>query len=251
MKPKISIITVCFNSEKTIEDTIKSVIAQDYPNLEYIIVDGKSTDNTLKIVEKYRQHIAKIISEPDKGLYDAINKGIKYATGDIVGIINSDDILAYNQAISDIAQTFESGKHDAVYADLVYVKQDDVNTVTRKWISGNYKHGKFLWGWMPPHPTFYAKKNLFEKYGYYTLQLKSAADYELMLRFIHKHKISLGYLPKTLVKMRVGGMSNASLKNRIAANKEDQKAWKMNELTPYLFTPYLKPLRKVFQFLNK
>ncbi|HCQ28921.1 MAG TPA: glycosyl transferase [Flavobacteriales bacterium] len=248
---KISIITVCYNSQDTLEDTIQSVLNQDYQNIEYIIVDGKSTDNTLKIIEKYQDKITKVISEPDKGLYDAINKGIKNASGEIVGIINSDDVLAYKSAVSDIAQTFEQQNCDAVYADLVYVKQNNLNSITRKWISGNYKHGKFLWGWMPPHPTFYAKKSLFEQYGYYSLQLKSAADYELMLRFIHKHKISLGYLPKTLVKMRVGGMSNASLKNRLAANQEDQMAWEMNNLTPYLFTPYLKPLRKVFQFLNK
>ncbi len=248
---KISVITVCFNSEKTIEDTICSVIEQDYPHLEYIIVDGGSTDKTLSIVQKYKDKIIKIISEPDKGLYDAINKGIRIAQGDIVGIINSDDVLAYPQVLSDVAATFEQNACDAVYADLVYVKQNDLSHVVRTWKSGNYRHGKFLWGWMPPHPTFYAKKELFETYGYYSLQLKSAADYELMLRFIHKHKIKVAYLPKTTVKMRVGGVSNASLANRINANKEDRAAWQMNHLTPYVFTLWLKPARKVFQFLRR
>ncbi len=247
----ITIITVTFNSEKTIDDTVRSVLAQDYPHIEYIIVDGQSTDKTLSVIEPYRHKISKIISEPDKGLYDAINKGIGLAQGDIVGIINSDDVLAYPQALSDIAAVFEQNACDAVYADLVYVKPNDLSQVVRRWKSGNYRHGKFLWGWMPPHPTFYAKKELFETFGYYSLQLKSAADYELMLRFIHKHKIKVAYLPKTIVKMRVGGMSNASLKNRIRANKEDRQAWKMNALTPYIFTLSLKPLRKIFQFIRK
>src|SRR5262249_51910923 len=138
---------------------------------------------------------------------------------------------------------------DAAYADLYYVDKNDTNKIVRKWSSGKYKEGKFLWGWMPPHPTFFAKKEVYSKYGMFNTALRSAADYELMLRFIHKHKIKLAYLTEFIVKMRTGGQSNASIKNRVKANQEDRKAWEMNELKPYFFTLLLKPLRKIFQFL--
>ena len=248
---KISIITVCFNSEKTIEDTVQSVISQDYPNIEYIIVDGASKDNTLQIVEKYKDTISQIISEPDKGIYDAMNKGISAATGEVIGILNSDDVFADNSAISAIAKVFEDSSTDATYGDLVYVQSNNLNKITRNWKSKPYKEGAFLNGWMPPHPTFYVKKKYYETLGTYNLQLTSAADYELMLRFIHKHKINVAYIPKTLVKMRVGGQSNISLKNRLKANNEDRFAWKINELKPHFYTLFLKPLSKLGQFFRK
>ena len=247
---KVSIITVAYNSENTIEDTIKSVIEQNHSDIEYIIIDGKSTDNTLKIVEKYADKIAVVISEPDKGIYDAMNKGVNLATGDVVGILNSDDFYTSNTIISDIVQCFNKDT-DAVYADLVYVDQKDTNKVTRNWISGVYKQNAFKKGWMPPHPTFFVRKKIYEKYGAYSLKLKSAADYEFMLRVIHKFTIKLNYLPKTIVKMRTGGESNVSLKNRIRANKEDRMAWKMNELKPGFFTFIRKPISKIIQFIRK
>ena len=247
--PKISIITIAYNSANTIEDTIQSVVNQDYPNVEYIIVDGASKDGTLEIVNRYKDKIAVVVSEPDKGIYDAMNKGVQLATGDIIGILNSDDFYANNQVITSIANTI--GDSDAIYADLVYVSQNDTDKIIRKWISGPYKEGAFIKGWMPPHPTFFLRKKIYDKYGVYNLQLKSAADYELMLRMIHKYKIKVAYLPEIITKMRVGGQSNASLKNRIAANKEDRMAWKMNGLKPGLFTLTVKPLRKITQFLKK
>jgi glycosyltransferase involved in cell wall biosynthesis len=248
---KISIITVCFNSAKTIEDTIQSVLSQDYPNIEYIIVDGGSKDATLEIVKKYSDKISHVISEPDKGIYDAMNKGITLATGDVVGILNSDDVYFDTQVLSHIAKAFEVTNADAVYGNLVYVASNNLNKVTRVWKSKPYIEGAFLKGWMPPHPTFYVKKSCYEQLGNYSLQLKSAADYELMLRFIHKHKITVVYIPKTLVKMRVGGESNVSLKNRLRANKEDRMAWKMNGLKANALTLYLKPLMKLGQFLMR
>lgn len=248
---KVSIITIAFNSAETIEDTIQSVIAQDYDNIEYIIIDGGSNDDTLNIIEKYKDWIHKVISEPDKGIYDAMNKGVNNASGDLIGILNSDDFYAHSDVISKVVSKITEANTDSIYADLVYVDRNNTNEVTRKWISGSYEDGMFLKGWMPPHPTFFLKKICYDKYGTYTLKLKSAADYELMLRMLHKHKISTTYLPQIITKMRVGGESNVSIKNRIRANKEDAEAWRMNGLKPGAFTRFKKPLSKVKQFLKK
>jgi len=250
MSLKISIITVAYNAEKSIEDTIQSVLNQSYSNIEYIIIDGKSTDKTLDICNQYKNQITTIVSEKDKGIYDAMNKGVAIATGDIIGVLNADDFYIDNDVITNVANLFQSTNCDGLYANLVYVDGCDTNKVTRTWISGKYKPNAFLKGWMPPHPTFFVKKECYQKYGDYSLELKSAADYELMLRFIHKHKISLSYLNQITVKMRVGGVSNASLKNRINANKEDRKAWQMNGLKPGFFTLIRKPLSKIFQFFK-
>jgi len=246
---KISIITVTYNSDQTLEHTIQSVLLQDHPDIEYIIVDGQSTDETLSVIRKYRHKIDHFVSEKDDGLYYALNKGIALATGDIIGILHADDFYIDDHVLSKIATTFEKSGADAVYADLFYVDKDDTEKIVRKWRSGEYKEGKFLWGWMPPHPTFFVKRDIYAKYGAFNTSLRSAADYELMLRFIHKHKIKLAYLPEYIVKMRTGGQSNASIKNRVKANQEDRKAWEMNGLKPYFFTLTLKPLRKIFQFL--
>lgn len=248
---KVSIITITYNSGATLRDTIESVVNQSYPNIEYIIVDGLSNDNTLSIVDEYKGKIAKVVSEKDHGLYDALNKGIKLASGDIIGLIHSDDFYTNSDVIGDVVKTITEQNADAVYADLYYVDKDDTSRIFRKWKSGNYKHGMFLNGWMPPHPTFFVKKEIYEKYGSFNLQLKSAADYELMLRFIHKHQIKLAYLPEFIIKMRVGGKSNVTLKNRIRANQEDRKAWKINGLIPRVYTLYAKPLRKIIQLFRK
>jgi glycosyltransferase involved in cell wall biosynthesis len=248
---KISIITVCYNSAKTIEDTILSVINQTYNNIEYIIVDGLSTDNTLEIVNKYQDKLAKVVSEKDAGLYDAINKGIGLATGEIIANINSDDFYIDNNVIADVVAKMEDEKSDTLYADLYYVDEIDTNKVTRNWVSGAYKKGMFYKGWMPPHPTFFVRKSVYDNYGKFNLKLKSAADYEIMLRFIHKHECSISYLPRVVVRMRVGGVSNSSLKNRLKANREDKKAWEMNGLKPKPYTLIFKPLSKVLQFVKK
>lgn len=247
---KVSIITVTYNSSETVEETVKSVIKQTYPNIEYIIVDGGSKDDTLAILDKYKLGISKRISEKDSGIYDAINKGIELAEGDVIGILHSDDFYIDENVIENYVRTFESNSCDAVYADLFYVERNNTEKITRKWKSGNYKEGSFMYGWMPPHPTFFVRKNLYDRLGKFNLAFKTAADYELMLRFIHKHKIKLAYLPQYTVKMRVGGASNVSLKNRFNANLEDRKAWEINELTPGFLTLYLKPLRKIFQFFG-
>ena len=246
---KVSLITIAYNSAETIEDTIKSIVAQDYSNIEYIIIDGGSTDNTLSIVDKFKDSITTIISEPDKGIYDAMNKGVQNATGDIVGILNSDDIYADNKVVSSIVEAI--GNKDSIYADIVYVDRDNTDKVTRYWKSGKYRKGIFKKGWMPPHPTFFIKKSCYDQYGIYNLQLKSAADYELMLRMLHKHNISVAYLPEVITKMRIGGQSNATLLNRLKANKEDKLAWIINDLKPGPLTLIMKPVRKISQFFKK
>lgn len=247
---RVSIITIAYNSADTIADTIKSVAAQDYSDIEYIIVDGSSKDNTLEIVKSFGSKITKVISEKDKGIYDAMNKGIHLATGDVIGILNSDDFYADSNVISDVVHAFKSTGCDGLYADLVYVNRELSDKVVRTWKAGNYRHGQFLSGWMPPHPTFFVKKSCYDKFGVYTLELRSAADYELMLRFIHKHQIHLSYLPRVITKMRTGGQSNVTIMNRIKANMEDRKAWKMNGLHPHFLTLTRKPVSKILQFLK-
>ena len=247
---KVSIITITYNSEATLKDTIESVVNQSYDDIEYIIVDGKSTDNSLSIIESYKDKISKVISEKDKGLYDALNKGIALATGELIGIIHSDDFYSNKFVIEKIVKSIEENNSDAIYADLYYVDKVDTNKIFRKWKSGSYKYGMFLNGWMPPHPTFFAKRSCYEKFGSFNLNFSSAADYELMLRFIHKHKINISYLPEFIIKMRVGGKSNVTLNNRLRANKEDRKAWIVNGLIPKFYTLYLKPLRKIIQLFS-
>lgn len=248
---KVSIITVTYNSAETIEQTIQSVMSQDYPNIEYLIVDGGSNDTTLEIVNTYANKISKIISEKDEGLYDALNKGIAMASGDIIGFIHSDDFYTDAGVIQRYVDAFVKTGCDAVYSDLYYVDKNNTDKIIRTWKSGTYTKSSFLFGWMPPHPTFFVKKEIYQKYGVFNTTFKSAADYELMLRLIFKNKIKLAYLPYFTVKMRVGGKSNLSLKNRLFANHEDRKAWQINGLKPYFFTLYLKPLRKLSQFFKR
>ncbi len=246
---KISIITVSYNSSATIGKTLQSVCMQDHRDLEYIIIDGGSTDGTLEIINMYRDRITTVISEKDNGMYDALNKGLKLATGEVVGILNSDDFYVDDEVLSDVTDKFSETAADAVYGDLEYVRNDEQFTVFRTWRSGAYTHGMFLNGWMPPHPAFFVRRSAYINYGAFDTRLKSAADYELMLRFIHKFRIRVAYLPRVLVKMRVGGKSNSSIANRIRANREDRLAWEINGLKPRFYTIWMKPLRKIGQFL--
>lgn len=247
--PVVSIITVCFNSEKTIHSTLESVATQDYSSIEHIIIDGKSSDQTLNIVLQF-PHVQKIVSEKDKGIYNAMNKGIKMATGDIIGILNSDDFYTGPEVISQVVKKLTENNHDSLYADLLYVDSVNTSKKIRTWKAGAYQRNKFLYGWMPPHPTFFVRRSVYEQFGTFNEQLRSAADYELMLRFLYKNNISVTYLPATIVKMRAGGNSNASLSNRFRANREDRKAWDLNAMKPYFFTTWLKPLRKLTQFIS-
>jgi glycosyltransferase involved in cell wall biosynthesis len=247
---RISIITVSYNSAATIRDTLQCISKQEYSNVEHIVVDGNSTDDTVKIVREFK-HIAKFISEPDSGLFDAMNKGLQMTTGDIIGILNSDDIYADNTTLTKVAAVFANPAIYCAYGDLQYVNQYNLKKVIRTWKAGKFKIKKFLYGWMPPHPTFFVRKEVYEKLGLFNITLKTAADYEMMLRILYKHEYAAAYIPAVLVKMRSGGLSNASLHNRFRANREDAKAWKLNNKRPHFFTVYLKPLRKIPQYLIK
>jgi glycosyltransferase involved in cell wall biosynthesis len=249
--PKISIITVAYNSAETIKDTIESIIPQDYNNIEYIIIDGGSTDETIDIAKQYSEYINFFSSEPDNGIYDAMNKGIKAATGDIIGILNSDDFYPNNFVISNVVKSFEKNSCDAVYGDLVYVKANDVNKIIRYWKAGEYSTLEMKNGWMLPHPTFFVKKEIYIRHGLYNTDLKSAADYEMILKLLYKHNISVYYIPMILVNMRMGGESNKSFWNRIKANKEDGLAWTKNQLNKPIFLRFKKPLLKLRQFFLK
>jgi glycosyltransferase involved in cell wall biosynthesis len=246
---KVSIITVVFNGASTLRSCIDSVLGQDYDSIEYIIVDGNSTDGTVELVRSYGDKIHKFLSEPDKGIYDAMNKGIELATGDVIGILNADDFYSSGSVISRIVTAMKTANADGAYGDLQYVDAFKNEVVKRNWKSGPYKADAFLSGWMPPHPTFFLKKSFYTQYGSFRLDLGSAADYELMLRIIHKYGIKLAYVPEVLVKMRAGGVSNSSVGNRINANRNDRKAWEINGLKPHFYTLWLKPLRKVLQFV--
>ena len=245
---KISIITVCYNSEETISDTIQSVLSQDYKDVEYIIVDGKSTDRTLEIIQSIKNGI-KLISEKDQGIYDAMNKGINTASGDVIGILNADDVYKNSQVLTEVMDAFKANV-SIVYGDIEYVKYNDLSKVVRKWKAGVFRSGKFKWGWMPPHPGFFIKKSCYESFGLFNLNLSTSADYELMLRMLEVHHLSCNYIPKTITSMRVGGASNSSLKNRLIANRNDKKAWTIHPINPFWFTFILKPLRKLPQFFR-
>ena len=246
---KISVITSAYNSAETIGDTLDSVRQQDYPSIEYIVVDGASSDGTMDIVAEYDDIVSLSISEPDGGIYDALNKGIALATGDVVGFLHSDDLFADPSVLSKIARAFESSGTDAVYGDLDYVQRADPNQIHRKWRSKPFDPALFYKGWMPAHPTFYLKRAHYETFGGYDTSFRQSADYELMLRMLLKQKLNAVYIPELLVKMRVGGASNVTLGNRWKANQEDARAWKKNGLKPGLLTRFLKPISKLGQFL--
>lgn len=245
---KISLITVTYNSAKYLEDSILSVIAQDYADIEHIIIDGGSTDGTLDIINKYKDHIAVWVSEPDNGMYDAINKGMKLATGDVIGTLNSDDMLADNAVISAIVASFYYHKVDAVYGDLVYVKPDAVEQVVRFWKGLPYKRSRYRFGWMPAHPTFYFKRELLEMNGYYETHYFSAADYEFMARYLFYFRASAYYVPRLIVRMRSGGMSNGNILRRLRANRRDYLAMKRNRIPFAFIVSWIKPFRKLLQY---
>ena len=241
---KVSIITSVFNNEKHIEDAINSVLNQTYKNIEYIIIDGNSTDNTKKIIEKYLNKIDVFISEPDKGIYDGLNKGIKNATGDIIGLLHSDDIYYDNKVIEKVVNNFNKNI-DGVYGDLVYIKE---NKVIRYWKSGEFNIEKLKKGWMPPHPTLFLKKSIYDQYGLFDLDFKIAGDYDFILRVL-KNNINLKYIPKVLYKMRVGGASNKSIKNIIQKSKEDLRALNKNQIGSFDVL-FKKNISKIGQFFK-
>lgn len=262
--PTLSIITATYDAAATISDCLVSVRNQSHPK-EHFIIDGRSNDATLDIVSKISPD-ARVMSESDKGIYDAMNKGVRLSTGDVIGILNADDFYAHERVLEKVAKTFEDTSVEACYGDLVYIKENLSRSkvlglrletqipnfkTQRYWKSGPFHPSKFYSGWMPPHPSFFVRRSVYEKFGLFNLDLGSAADYELMLRFLLKQKINVAYIPEVLVKMRVGGVSNANLANRLRANQMDRKAWEVNGLEPYPWTLWMKPLRKIPQWWQR
>ena len=221
---KISVITAAYNSDQTIAGALDSLLQQTHRDVEAIIVDGGSKDKTCDLVRGYGSNIARLISEPDSGIYDAMNKGIRMATGDIVGTLNSDDMYAHNSVLATVANAFADPKVDVCYGDLVYVSPGDLNKVLRVWKASDYTQGLFLRGWVPPHPTFFVRRSVYEKHGGFDLSFPLAADFELMLRFLHCLRLKSVYIPHTLVKMRLGGATNKNLKNIFNQNVEIYRA---------------------------
>jgi glycosyltransferase involved in cell wall biosynthesis len=246
---KISIITITFNSAKTLATTLQSVADQDYPDIEHIVVDGLSRDGTLDIVKQF-PHVRRVISEKDAGLYDALNKGTRVATGEVVGLLHSDDFLASKDAISKIAKAFKGAPVDAVFGDISFVRPNNLSKVVRHYSSKNWDPSQFAKGYMPAHPSFYCKRELFERYGYYKLHYKIAADYELLIRYIYTHHISYRYISETIVYMRTGGASNESLKSRYILNQEILMACRENGIKTSMFRLSLKYGKKIFEYIG-
>jgi glycosyltransferase involved in cell wall biosynthesis len=247
---KVSIVTVCLNNVSTIEQTIKSVFMQKKSDIEYIVIDGGSTDGTIEIIDKYKDDISYFISEPDRGIYAAMNKGIKAATGQILAFLNADDFYTDESVVSDIITFILDNSFDAAYADLDYVKAEDPNKIVRCWKSGEYKKNAFRKGWVPPHPTFFCRKEIFQKYGAYLDSFKIAADFELMLRFMERHNIKTGYLPKVIVRMRIGGKAN-NIFGILKGNMEILNAFRINQIpiSPLFFC--IKPVAKFRQLFYR
>lgn len=237
---KISIITAVYNNKETIRDAIDSILSQTYKNIEYIIIDGASSDGTIEIIKSYGDKITKFVSESDNGIYDAMNKGIALATGDVVGILNSDDFYIDEHVIQKVVNIFQEKKVDSIFADLVFVKPDNLEKTIRYYDSSKFKPSKFAYGWMPAHPTFFVKRNIYEKYGLFKTDYKIAADYELLVRFLEKYKISYYYLQLPIIKMRIGGVSTSGIKSNYILNKEIIRACKENDI----HTNWIKVLSK-------
>ncbi len=248
---KVSIVTVVYNGEATIKDTVKSVLAQDYPDIEHIIIDGASTDGTMQVIRAYGDRITQVVSEPDQGIYDAMNKGIKLATGDVVGILNSDDFYANSDVISTVVKRFEVSQADSVFGDLVFVKPHSLDQVVRYYSSAKFHPKQFAAGWMPAHPTFFVKRWAYEQYGLFKTDYEIASDYELLIRFLAKHQLSYSYIAKVMVKMRAGGVSTKNLRSNWVLNREIVRGCAENGIPTNMMRVLSKYFTKVFQLVQR
>ncbi len=248
---KVSIITSVFNGKETIEQSINSVLSQTYKNIEYIVIDGGSTDRTQDVIQKYLSQITKIINIPDQGIYYALNKGIEESSGDIIGFLHADDFYTHDKIIQMVVSYMTKYNVDSCYGDLIYVAKNNTKKIVRYWKSRILEDGLLKKGWMPPHPTFFVKKEIYNNYGNFNTQLRISADYELMLRFLGKNKISTCYIPEILIAMRTGGISNGGIKSLIKKTSEDYRAWKVNGLDGALYAIPLKKISKIPQFFKR
>lgn len=240
-------ITAVYNRHQTVGQALDSVLSQSYPAVESIVIDGASTDGTLAVLEPYRPRLGVLISERDQGIYDALNKGLTHATGDVVGFLHADDVYEDREVLAKVAVAFRDPSVDAVYGDLVYVRHDDISKVIRYWKSGPYDHAALSRGWMPPHPTFYVRRSVYERLGGFNTRYRIAADYDTVLRFLAVGKIGVAYVPEVLVRMRVGGISNRSLKTIFRKSREDMNVLKLNQVGGFI-TLLQKNFYKLSQF---
>jgi glycosyltransferase involved in cell wall biosynthesis len=248
---KITIITVAYNAEQTIESTINSVLSQTYPCIEYIVIDGASSDGTYAIAEKYGDRISKLVCEPDTGTYDAMNKGIAMSTGDIIGFLHADDIYSDDTVISRVIDEFSKAKVDCVFGNLVYVDRYNTDNIIRYYSAGDFSIDRFAYGCMPPHPTFFAKKSIYDKYGVFKTNYKIAADFELLARFLWTNQISYRYIPDVLVKMRMGGISTKNYRSNLILNREILRACAENKIRTNYLKIYMKYFTKVLQLFHR
>lgn len=248
---KITLITVCFQAEDYLENCIQSVLQQDYPNIEYIIIDGGSQDGTPDIIRKYENKLSKWVSEADEGLYDAMNKGINMASGEVIGFLHADDLYEHASVISRVMEAFQDDKIGTVYGDLVYVEADNTDQITRYYPARDFHINKFRKGMMPPHPTFFVRKSLYEEFGGFDMSYRICADFDLMVRILYREKVASAYLPEVLVRMRNGGISTSSLKSTLTINKEMLKACRKYGLNTNLLIIYSKYFTKVSQLFTR
>ncbi|MEB3421125.1 glycosyltransferase family 2 protein [Salipiger marinus] len=244
---KISVVTAVFNRERTIAEAIESVAAQTYPDVEHVIQDGESKDGTLAVIARVAGPEVSLQSARDTGIYDGINKGISRTTGDVVGLMHSDDLFASPHVLARVAEAMADPAVDGVYGDLDYVAEQDTSRIIRKWRSGSYDPAKLRRGWMPPHPTLYMRREIFDRWGLYDTSFRIAADYDAMLRYLSKGEIRLAYVPEVFVKMRVGGESNKSVFRILQKSREDYRALKGNGVGG-LGALAMKNLSKIKQF---
>ncbi len=250
---KISIITVSYNSENFIESCINSIISQSYKNIEYIIIDGSSKDNTLKIIKKYSRHVSTIVSEPDEGIYDAMNKGLRIASGEIIGFLHSDDIYENEDILSKVVNVFKNNASlDACYADLIYVKKTNISRIVRYWKSNKFTRGSFSKGWSPPHPTLFVRRSVYERYGNFNLKYPVVSDIELMMRLMEVHNIQTKYFNEIWIRMRLGGLSNKNIKSILNQNQDILKALRSHNLKSNLIIFVIsKIISRLNQFLQR
>lgn len=246
---KVSVITVCYNAAEHIDETLRSVVVQDHAEIEHIVIDGGSTDGTQEKVRRYTECIAHFVSEKDQGVYDAMNKGLKLATGEVIAFVNAGDMMATRNAVSYMVRAFTEGDFDVIYGDALMVDPDDITKVKRFWKGGEYKRENFRNGWMPPHLGTYIRRSAYDRFGLFNTALSVSADYELMFRLLYKHRLRARYVPKVLVRFRLGGVSNRSLAHIWRANVEVYKAWKMNGERVSPLIVLRKPLRKLLQLV--
>lgn len=248
---KVSVITICYNAAEHIDETMRSVVMQDHKDIEHIVIDGGSTDGTQQRIERYREVIAHFSSEKDKGVYDAMNKGLRVATGEVIAFVNAGDMIVHRSCVSEMVAEFEKDDADAIYGDAYMVDPDNIRKVKRFWKGGIYDRENFRSGWMPPHLGTYIRKDIYDRFGHFREDLKVSADYELMFRFMYKHRIRVRYVPKVLVRFRLGGVSNRSLAHIWRANLEVYKAWKLNGewVSPLIIVA--KPMRKLGQLFRR